>query len=226
MLGESAVFKTSGLRLLAVLLLGLALAGGLNEKAHAVIVNIDPGNVGEVFTDRTFVFDELNGQVADGSTVPLDFVFSPKSLEADGRFIAYMELTWSAPVDIVALASGTLTDESGNAIAGTISRGLGGLSLNETFHALTFRTDESFHGISVSLVLPSGDGAELVGAFVRLFRDVPPGSGLETSFTVGGPTALPEPSTVALLGFGALGLGLLGARRRQRIAISRQSIRA
>lgn len=209
------MIKTRARRSVAGLLVSLALAIGFSSAAQAVMISIDPGTPGESFTDRSFAFSDLNGQLADGSTLTLDVVFSPEHLQADGRFSAAVVLNWSSSDPLPGfpiLPSGSLTDENGNAIAAPTGVAASSIfSPVSTRHTLRFNGN-LFHGVSFSLVLPSASATEVVGGTFELLGVSV--NNLRSNLTVLGPAALPEPATIMLFGFSILGLGFAARRRR------------
>ena len=180
-----------------------ALAG----PAQAVVINIDPGNVGDSFIDRSFDLSDLNGTSADGSTLTVDFVFSPKSLTANaGQISADLRLNWSRSVSFPSLDSGALLDENGNAILAAASSGvLNIFGTSHVFESGYFNPDVVFSGIRFSLWLPDTLGGEVVSASLLLDRGVH-----NRTFSVGVLQQLPEPATMALFGLGLAGLGVAG----------------
>ena len=195
--------------------LALAVAAALGTfalagPAQAVVINIDPGNVGDSFIDRSFDLNDLNGTSADGSTLTVDFVFSPKSLTANaGQIRADLRLNWSRQVSFPDHDRGALLDENGNAILAAANWGV--LSMFGTSHVYElgfFNPDVAFSGIRFSLWLPDTLGGELVSASLLLDRRVP-----NRTFTVGVLQQLPEPGSLALFGLGLAGLGLAVRRR-------------
>jgi len=186
----------------------------LAGPAQAVVINIDPGNVGDSFIDRSFDLNDLNGTSTDGSTLTVDVVFSPKSLTANaGQIRADLRLNWSRRVSFPDHDRGALLDENGNAILAAANWGV--LSIFGTSHVYElgfFNPDVVFSGIRFSLWLPDTLGGELVSASLLLDRRVN-----NRTFTVGVLQQLPEPATLALFGLGLAGLGV--AVRRSRRAI-------
>ena len=55
-------------RLFGFLALALSAALIFSRPAEAIVINIDPGNVGDSFIDRSFNLDDFDGRSADGIT--------------------------------------------------------------------------------------------------------------------------------------------------------------
>ena len=206
---------------LAASVLGAALGTfALAGPAQAVVVNIDPGNIGESFTNRSFAFTELDGQALDGSAVTLDFVFAPEQLQvvSAGNFSFAVSFQIPSLLTFVPpTPDGFLSDENGNSLAGGPGGSVGqtlGAPPNRITYTLTFLNLQplSFQGIRFSLTLPTFGAAQVSDA--RL--DISSGAG--ASLTVGAqqPQQLPEPASIALFGFGLLGLGFAAKRVRRK----------
>lgn len=199
-------------RLVGFLALALSAALVFGRPAEAIVINIDPGNVGDSFIDRSFDLNDFDGQSADGSTLTVDFVFSPKRLAANaGEFNARLQLNWSDRVSFpFGSGDGFLLDENGNAILTSSSALDASPDPTTTIRSFGFENpDAVFSGIRFSLTLPDTVGAEVVSAFFQLNGEI-----FDTTFTVRGPQQLPEPATLALIGFGLAGLGLALRRRK------------
>ena len=201
----------------------LALAAGLwaagtllvlAAPAQAVVVNIDPGTVGESFSERSFAFTELDGQPADGSTVTVDFVFSPNPLVAapGGGFGVFARLVFSGAVPTPDRGpDGFLSDENGNRILDPLISSRASRDSNEVELGLFFQGLPSsllFHGARMNLLLPMASATTLESASILVSRE-------GTAFIVG-VQQLPEPASLALFGVGLLGLGVAVRRRGQK----------
>ncbi len=195
--------------------LAAAFLGALTWAAFAGAagaVAIDPGVDGETFTSRDYSFSALDGQATDGSTVMLDFVFSPKHLTVQpGSFSASIAVVYSGsnftPLATPVLSS-FLSDENGNNILShsppAFSFGFG-TNISYIFSFDVAGPDPlTFHDIHFTIGLPTGSET-IQSARLSLNGD---------GFTVG-TTQLPEPATIALFGYGLLGLGLIVLRRKR-----------
>lgn len=199
-------------RLFGVLALALSATLIFGRPAEAIVINIDPGNVGDSFIDRSFDLDDFDGQSADGSVLTVDFVFSPKRLAASaGAVDARLQLNWSDSISFpFGSGDGFLLDENGNAILTSSSALTASPDATTTIRGFDFANpDIVFSGIRFSLTLPDDLGAEVVSASLQLNGLI-----LDTTFTVRGPQQLPEPATLALFGLGIAGLGLALRRRK------------
>ena len=205
----------------------LALAAGLwaagtllvlAAPAQAVVINIDPGTVGETFTDRSFDLAQLDGLALDGNAVTLDFVFAPKQLraEATGSYQAtlYFDIPGTVSFAVLPSLGGTLLDETGNNIASSTSRSASQPFFGPPFtitYGLTFSLASplSFQSLQFSILLPAFSGGQVTNARLEFN-----GSSTDAALTVVTPAQqLPEPASLALFGLGLLGLGVVVRRR-------------
>ena len=197
-------------------LLGVLLVLGLGGGAQAVVIPIDPGNIGETFTNRSFAFTQLDGQNLDGSAVALDFVFAPKQLQVASMGVFNFQVSFEIPSLLTFVpppASPFLLDENGNSIPtsflASVGQTLGAPPNRITYGAFASLPPLSFQGVRFLITLPTFGAGQVSNA--RFDINGPSGDLL----TVGAQSQqIPEPATLALFGFGLAGLGWAVRRRK------------
>ena len=198
----------------------LALSGLLLSPLHGAItvpdITVDPGPIGTMFTDFSTPVTDLNGQLLNGETLNIQFVFTGlRELRFDVPPVTTLTVTLTISsdstgftdpfVDFVAPIDTVLTDGSGGLVrlrdsVSIDNPGGGVLSLVGLFNGPV--TDE-VGGVYMQLTLPEEGGASsITGATFHIAL-----SSTDGKVTV----IVPEPGALALLALS--GLGLLWRRR-------------
>jgi hypothetical protein len=184
--------------------------------AEALVIPINPGPIGSIYGSVDFSFADLNGTVAQGQQLSLDFTF-PTGIEAAYRYdstkgprILYgwnlafnlgggytITIPMTSPSLVVAL------DNAGNPVGPSV--GTGGL-YNTTFAdyygnaneqnshaALVALTDLPYHGVRMNIQMPAYSGPETITSASFGFRNYTASDIAETTQIV------PEPSAALLV---------------------------
>lgn len=192
------------------------------------------------YTDQNVFNAAVTGQVAQDFSGFSGFYLNGLVVSVPGYTISA-----SAPGELYALF-GTMSTNNADALltftfTGTLPTAVGGLFFvtDINFNALSSTLKVSLgDGTFINLPAPTGGGLNTTGAFAGFTSDVgitsltvgapfssAQGTGYATVNSLyvgtGGPTAaVPEPSSIALLGFGAVGLFAKARRRRRQAKLS------
>jgi hypothetical protein len=198
----------------------LSLSLILSSNASAITIPIDPGVLGDTFSDKTWAFNDLNTTPFDGSSVNLDFTFADmKHLEATASVFLAAELGLTHALlpslgDFSPDPSGFLSDELGNPILGSTFT-FQAQNLVQYFYTFEFGQPPLdqfiFHDVHLDITLPVIPNYSVTGANLRLYVGYSPPSFLEVGEWA--PAAIPEPSTIVFMGLGLVGLGYAGRRK-------------
>lgn len=198
-----------------------------STNASAIEITIDPGNVGDTYTERSFGFSELDGALFNGSSYVLDFVFADmKHLEINktSGFQAAIVLRHNqgqrGPIQSPG-PSGFLSDEFGANIQGPSQTGRTTNSdwyrYSLAFFFIPF--DEFiFHDVHFTITLAPFEldeefvSIESASLILQSFGD---DGFLEVGEWTSDPTDIPEPATLGLFAIGLAGLGVMTRRRRR-----------
>jgi hypothetical protein len=185
----------------------LAFAG----TASAATISIDPGNVGDTFTEREVAFGDLNGTALGGQQLLLDFVFTDlKYLQVEGtQTIVKVVLITDVltATNLPPALDGYLSDIDGASIhtADFTSSTLVAGPTIQVDYILDFGpipTSTQYYDVHFTLNMPTLAGTVTGGSvFLSNGKDAEP---LEVG-------QVPEPATMTLLALG--GLALLRRKR-------------
>ena len=209
------------LRLLLVCLTtGIAFALAADCRSDIVI---DPGPIGTVYTSKDFAFTDLNGTVASGQTISIDFTF-PNGVDAVYRYdntgsrqlygwFAGLNFQGGTTVTTQPFVSGVVPiDANGDPVAAPVGTLTLFNSSFSSYHAnynstnslsnLVAFTDVPYHGVRMNLRLPAyaESGVTVTGGVFGFRRN---GTGESTEII----QAVPEASSfvcVSLIGLAFL----------------------
>ena len=222
--------KKSRKLLIEIAMICIAITWATN--ASAVVIIIDPGAVGTTYPGIEIGFTDLNGTIANGQTITVDFLF-PRGIDAVYRYddTTIRELYgWHAGLHFVGGTTITVEpgggyntplDENGDPFGNPV--GWAGLYNADSFgvnvnYNMTYSpdnligfTDVPYHGVRITLRLPDYlEDNVIVSSGSFGFRAN--GSGEYTEII----SAVPIPAALWLFGSGLL--GLVGIARRRKAA--------